>query len=522
MDPPRARDVKDLLLAPRLEPEEVKAILSRFGVRDPARADGNLQSIAEDPLAREALAEVLPELLTAVARSADADQALNLLERFVRASLGTRSLLSHFRSDPRALELLVLAFGASPFLAEILIRAPTWFYWVADPAVRFHPRTMRDITKDVTSALRAVPSEERQRQALRIAKRRELLHIGVRDLLRLASVEETVASLSALADVLIEKAFEISDAALRAELALPRRKTAKDAFVVIGLGKLGGEELNFSSDVDLMYVYATDEGRMAAAEDAPSRGDFARKLGRRLTAALADLGEEGALYRVDLRLRPEGRVGKVAHTLAEAEEYYRDRASTWERLALLKARPVAGDRALGERFLKEVRPFVFGRPFGAPELAEVREVKRRLDQKIAERAETDRHVKLGFGGIREIEFVVQALQLRHGQRRPELRERGTLPALRALHEGGVLAESELRELEPAYVFLRDVENKLQMVADTQTHTLPAENEALRACALRLGYADGPAPAEELLRRDYRRHTTAAHRVFVRVFEETAA
>jgi glutamate-ammonia-ligase adenylyltransferase len=291
---------------------------------------------------------------------------------------------------------------------------------------------------------------------------------------------------------------------------------------VIGLGKLGGEELNFSSDVDLMYVYATDEGRMAAAEDAPSRGDFARKLGRRLTAALADLGEEGALYRVDLRLRPEGRVGKVAHTLAEAEEYYRDRASTWERLALLKARPVAGDRALGERFLKEVRPFVFGRPFGAAEVAEVREVKRRLDQKIAERAETDRHVKLGFGGIREIEFVVQALQLRHGQRRPELRERGTLPALRALHEGGVLAESELRELEPAYVFLRDVENKLQMVADTQTHTLPAENEALRACALRLGYADGPAPAEELLRRDYRRHTTAAHRVFVRVFEETAA
>jgi glutamate-ammonia-ligase adenylyltransferase len=214
-------------------------------------------------------------------------------------------------------------------------------------------------------------------------------------------------------------------------------------------------------------------------------------------------------------------VGKVAHTLAEAHEYYQERASTWERLALLKARPVAGDRDLGLRFLKGLRPFVFGRPFGPKALEEVRDVKHRLDQKIAERAETDRHVKLGFGGIREIEFVVQALQLRHAQRRKELRDRGTLAALRALHEGGHLPEPEFRELEPAYVFLRDVENKLQMVADTQTHTLPVEREALRACALRLGYTDGPSPAEELLLRDYRRHTTAAHRVFERVFAEPA-
>ncbi len=517
-----ARAVRDLLLARHLEPEKVAALLSRHGIRDAPAADRNLQAMAEDPLAREALAEVLPELLAALARSADPDQALNLLERFVRASLGTRSLYAHFRTDPRSLELLVLTLGASPFLAELLIRAPTWFYWVADPAVRFHARSARDIAADVDAALRAVPSEERQRQALRIAKRRELLHIGVRDLLRLASVEETVASLSALADVLVQKAFEISEAALRAELGLPRRKGAKDGFAVLGLGKLGGEELNFSSDVDLLYLYASDEGQMGTGSASRSRGDFARSLARRITAALGDLTEEGALYRVDLRLRPEGRVGKVAHSLAEAEDYYRDRASTWERLAFLKARPVAGDRALGLRFLKQLRPFVFGRPFGGAALREVLEVKRQLDQKVAERAETDRHVKLGFGGIREIEFVVQAMQLRHAQRRPELRERGTLAALRALHEAGLVPEQDLHDLESAYVFLRDVENKLQMVADTQTHTLPREQEALRACALRLGYTDGPAPAEELLLRDYRRHTTAANRVFRRVFEEGGA
>ena len=165
-----ARDVRDLLLARHLEPEAVEALFSRYGIRDSAAADRNLQAMAEDPLAREALAEVLPELLASLGRSADPDQALNLLERFVRASLGTRSLYAHFRSDPRSLELLVLALGASPFLAEILIRAPTWFYWVADPAVRFHARTARDIAADVDAALRAVPSEERRRQALRIGR----------------------------------------------------------------------------------------------------------------------------------------------------------------------------------------------------------------------------------------------------------------------------------------------------------------------------------------------------------------
>ena len=513
-----ARDVRDLLLAPRLEPGDVAALLGAHGLRDAAAADRNLQSMAADPLDRKALAEILPELLLVLSRSADPDQGLNLLERYVRASLNPRSLFIHFKADLRCLEVLVLTCGASPFLAEILIRSPAWLYWLTDPAVLARPRGTREIAIEVDRALRASEGEELKRDALRVVKRRELLHIGVRDLLRLASVEETLLGLTRLADVLVRRAFDVSDEALRREHGLPARRSPRDAFCVLGLGKLGGEELNFSSDVDLVYVFASEDGRLGRRGAGLPRDQYAKQLARRLTAALGDVTAQGSVYRVDLRLRPEGQMGKLAVTVAAAEDYYRERASTWERLALVKARPVAGDRALGQSFLRRVQPFVYGRPFGPDDLAAMREVKRGIDKKVAARAETHRHVKLGFGGIREIEFAVQVLQLRHGRRVPRLRRRATLEALAALRETGRLEEAEARDLERAYLFLRDVENKLQMVADTQTHTLPDDAAALRTCALRLGY-QGPGPAEEALLADYRRHTEAAHRVFRRVMEE---
>jgi len=512
------RDVRELLLARRLEPGEVVALLGAYGFRDPTAADRNLQAMAEDPLARAALAEVLPELLLLLSRSADPDQGLTLLERYVRASVNARSLFSHFKADLRCLEVLVLTCGASPFLGEILIRSPAWLYWLTGGGVLSRARTAREIASEVDRALGASENEASRWDALRIVKRRELLHIGVRDLLRLASVEETLTSLSRLADVLIRKAFGVSDEALRREHGLPARRSPRESFCVLGLGKLGGEELNFSSDVDLVYVFASEEGHVGRGPLAMPRDEYARQLARRVTAALGDVTGQGSVYRVDLRLRPEGRLGKLAVTVAAAEAYYRERASTWERLALVKARPIAGDRVLGQSFLRRVRPFVFGRPFGPEDLAAVREVKRGIDKKVAARAETHRHVKLGFGGIREIEFAVQVLQLRHGRRQPGLRSRSTRKALAALRDAGRLGEAEALDLERAYLFLRDVENKLQMVADTQTHTLPPDVAALRVCALRLGY-QGPGPAEEALLHDYKRHTEAAHRVFRRVMEE---
>lgn len=519
-----AASVRDVLLAPQLAESQVESLLRPYRFRDPIAADRNLQAIAEDPTARGLLADILQEVLRCLAESPDADAALNHLERFVKATGGTLALLSHLRENPRTIAMLARTFGSSSFMAEILIRHPAWFYWLADPEVLERTRTPHDIERDVDAALAGVQTEGRQRDLLRIARRREILHIGVRDLLRRSTVPETGAALSGLAGILIDRALQTSDAALRQKLDLPPAAAGPGGqsaagFAVLGMGKLGGGDLNFSSDVDLIYVYGSDRGRMARATSAPDRPDYYKALALRLTAALSETSAEGYVYRVDLRLRPEGRVGPLAQSLAACEHYYGARGATWERLALLKAWPVAGDRALGARFLERVRSFVYGRPFGSDEVHEVRRIKHEIDRKIAARDETHRNVKLGTGGIREIEFVAQALQARHGRRQPRLRERNTLLALAALQERGLLSAEERQTLVDAYVFLRDVENKLQMVADAQTHSLPASADELRLCALRLGYRDEPGlSAGERLLRDHRKHSQATHRVFEDVFE----
>jgi [glutamine synthetase] adenylyltransferase / [glutamine synthetase]-adenylyl-L-tyrosine phosphorylase len=517
--------VRDILLAPHLQPGRAESLLEPYGFRDPGAADRNLQAIAADPATRLLLARILEELLRCLADSADPDGALNHLERFVKTGGNAFALLSHLEAHPRAMEVLAQAFGASSFMAEILIRHPAWLYWLSEPEVLDRPRTRAEIEQDLDRALESLHSEARRLDLLRITRRREILHIGVRDLLRLSSVTETTLALSGLAEALIQKACETAEGALRREHGLPTLAEAgpggapSSGFAVLGMGKLGGSELNFSSDIDLIYVYGSDRGRMARSPRAPSRPDFNKALALRVTAALADLTDEGYVYRVDLRLRPEGRVGPTAQSLAACEEYYRTRGVTWERMALLKAWPVAGDPKVGQRFLARVRPFVYGRPFGESDLEEVRRIKREIDRKIAARDERHRNVKLGVGGIREIEFVAQILQIRHGRRDPGLQARNTLAALAALAKQGLLGAPEHDTLKQAYVFLRDVENKLQMVADAQTHSLPRSEEEQHLCARRLGYraSGGVGPASALLR-DYEAHTEAVHRIFAAVLD----
>jgi glutamate-ammonia-ligase adenylyltransferase len=512
-----ARDVRDLLLAPRLDGIRAAELLRPYGFRDPLAAYRELQAMADDGAARAALAPLLPALLGALAASADADGALRRLERFLRAA-GSPAVFSHLAASPRMLDALALAFGSSPFMAEILTRHPTWLYWISESLGR--ARTREEMSHDLAAALAPLRSDERRREMMRIAKRREILHIGVRDLARLATVTETLDALSRLAETLIEAACLLADEGLRASLGLrplPARVPGGGApvgFTVLGLGKLGSGELNFSSDVDLVYLYASDHGRIAGGRSAPRRADYFPALARRVTAVLGASTGEGHLYRVDLRLRPEGRSGAVAHSLRSCEEYYRSRAATWERLALVRAWPVAGDTTLGIRFVERVRPFVYGTAFDAAALEDVRRVKRQMDRKIAGRGESHRHVKLGVGGIREVELVCQVLQVRFGGRHPDLRERGTLDAFAALRRSGLLVVEEHDALVRAYLFLRDVENKLQMVSDTQVHALPEAPEELRACALRMGYRDGGGrAAEDAFLSEYRSHTEATHRIF---------
>lgn len=504
-------NLKDLLLAPKLTPGEVASLLSLYGFKDIERADANLQEMADDLRGRQILAGILEELLSCLSQSVDPDRALNFLERFSRAALNKINLFSYLEGSPRTIELLAKTFGASPFMAEILIRDPEYLYWVSDPRVLHRERKRKEIERDLSTALKNIRTHEKKLDILRIFKRKEILRIGIRDLLKLSGVEETVAALSVLAEVLIQNAYEVCEGFLRQNST--RRKT-RAGFTILGMGKLGGGELNFSSDVDLIYLYGGDQENLAA--------DYFKPLAQKITAALSEIADEGYVYRVDLLLRPEGNQGDIACSLKDFKQYYETRGKTWERMALIKAWPVAGDQALGKKFLSMARPFIYGSPLDSQALDEIKSIKERIDRKILSRDQTHRNVKLGFGGIREIEFIVQSLQLCSGGQASGLRERNTVKALRALLAHRLLSGKEHRSLSEAYLFLRDVENKLQMVYDFQTHALPADEQELRDCALRMGYrdADRETAAKKFLD-DYRLHTTEVNRIFQSVFYSSA-
>jgi [glutamine synthetase] adenylyltransferase / [glutamine synthetase]-adenylyl-L-tyrosine phosphorylase len=516
MTPP---NVKDLLLAPRLDPEQVVSLLGPYGFKDPARADANLQAMAEDAPARLSLADILEELLDNVSRSADPDRAMNYFERYARAAVNKIHFFSYLKDSPRTLEILAKTLGGSPYMAEILIRDPHYLYWVTDPQVIHNiwgARKKREIEREILRSLKTIADERKRLDYLRVLKRRETLRIGVRDLLRLCSVEETLIDLSNLAETLISAAHWICSSALRREYGIPGK--AFGGFTILAMGKLGGGELNFSSDVDLIYLYASDQEEVTEGATTISASEYFRRLCQKITLALSEFTGEGYVYRVDLRLRPEGKAGNIAYSLDGFERYYQSRGETWERLALLKAWPVAGDRSLGRKFLEMARPFIYDRPFDLKALEEVRNIKRKIDLKQKGRQRQGRNVKLGAGGIREIELIVQALQVCHGARTPQIRERNTMKALVALRDQSIISAEECETLAQAYVFLRDVENKLQVVDDAQTHSLPIDGQELAACARRLGHSDDETgPAAEHFMRDYHLHTGRVNRIFQEIF-----
>ncbi len=526
-----------MLLAEGLLPGEVDYILRSYGLRDTKQADLNLQAMAGDPIQRRQLAEILGPLLDGIERTADPDQALNHWERLL-TTVPRSSLLKYLGSSPRMLDLLSTIFGTSDALAFSIIRDPMLIYWLSEPGVLDDQPKAAELSASVEVALQNVTAMELRLDALRRFKRREMLRIGVRDLLRLATVPETTEALSDLASVLIHAAYALVDAELKATYGVPRHRDAKGrlvetGFAVIGMGKLGGSELNYSSDVDVIYVYDSEDGTTAgrggksgkgaargeAAGRATSNEEYFERLARELTHVLTDSTKEGAVFRVDLRLRAEGTVGQLARSIDSYERYYATRGQTWERMALLKAWPVAGSARVGQAFLSRMRTFVLGESIKDVQacrrvLLDVRGVKDMIDRKIAARGHEQRNVKLGTGGIREIEFIVQSVQLLSANKLPTLWRRGTLASLHQFHELGLLTDREWEALERAYIFLRDVEHKLQMVHDLQTHALPDDDLELSRCAVRLGYArGGTLTAQALMMADHRRHTEFVNAFF---------
>jgi glutamate-ammonia-ligase adenylyltransferase len=385
------------------------------------------------------------------------------------------------------------------------------------------------LENDLNSSLRILKTREKKIETLCIFKRKELLRIGVRDLLKKTSVQKTTAALSMLAETILQKIYEICDEKMQTQFGEPRflRKKPnkrKRGFTILGMGKLGGGELNFSSDIDLIYMYESEEGwtsgQTSKGEKSKiSHHEYFRKLSQEITSILTGVTNEGTLYRVDLRLRPEGRSGPVANSLKAYLTYYENRGSTWERLALLKARPVAGDSILGLQFLKKVSPFIFQKSFSLTHLQEVKTLKDKIDHTIKKRGETQTNVKLGTGGIREIEFMVQTLQIFFGSNFKKICHRNTQTSLKKLLREKFISKETYNDLNHAYIFLRNAEHRLQMVHESQTHNLPQDLTELRICALRLDYRDqkGISASDQFLR-NYKTHTERVHRLFRKLFD----
>ncbi|MGH7412481.1 MAG: bifunctional [glutamate--ammonia ligase]-adenylyl-L-tyrosine phosphorylase/[glutamate--ammonia-ligase] adenylyltransferase, partial [Candidatus Methylomirabilis sp.] len=342
----RRSDIADpapLLLAISLPPAMVAELLAPYGFADPKRADENIQLLAGEPRSRERLARMLSELLSAVAETADPDQALNHWERFLQAGVNRSQLFDYLAGSPRMLALLCRMFGNSDSMAQTLIRDPLLVYWLAEEQVLTRGPSRLALERALRAILENVTAVELKLEALRRFRRREMLRIGVRDLLRLADVRETTAALSDLACVLIQAAYKIVETDLQGRYGIPmyrddRGRLVESGFAVVAMGKLGGGELNFSSDVDLMYVSASDEGETHPSHP-PSipNEEYFEYVARALTRALTDITQEGYVFRVDLRLRAEGAVGQLARSLEGYDHYYRTRGQGWERLALLKA-----------------------------------------------------------------------------------------------------------------------------------------------------------------------------------------
>jgi [glutamine synthetase] adenylyltransferase / [glutamine synthetase]-adenylyl-L-tyrosine phosphorylase len=375
---------------------------------------------------------------------------------------------------------LLHLLAVSSICANRLARNPETLLWLAQPEICFASRGHAEMLAEL-HALAGDSAADDNFGALRFWKGREMARVAVRELAAVAPLEETTGELSQIAEICLRRVFQFWDSELRQRYGSP-----KADFAILALGKLGGGELNHSSDVDLLFLYS-EEGQLASHI---SYHQFFNRLGNKILETFSTQHPAGSLFRVDLRLRPEGSAGPLTRSLESMENYYAGFGETWERIALIKGRGIAGSRELAYDFLRLHQPFIYPKSATPDLLDEIANIKHRIERDVVGPEKLDRDVKLGRGGIRDIEFIVQTLQLIHGSRNPFLQEASMLKALRALRELDLLPHDEVLALDNAYRFLRRVEHRLQIEAEQQIHTVPDEVEPLSrlACSLRFSSA----------------------------------
>lgn len=433
--------------------------------------------------------------------AAEVDTALEHLSEQDRAAL---------QGNARAGESLPRVFAASPFVAESCIRQSGLLAGLVESGDLFRAYDETALGEHLAADLATVADEATLLRALRRFRRREMARIAWRDLAGWAPTVETLRELTWLADTCVQGALDWWDAELQRRHGTPRDSEGNPVgLVVLGMGKLGGHELNFSSDIDLIFAFE-EEGETDGPRELENSEYFTR-LGQRLIRAINQMTEDGFVFRVDMRLRPWGDEGPLVMTFDQMEVYYTLHGREWERYAMIKARPIAGDLAAGERLMRQLHPFVYRRYLDYGAFGQLREMKAMIEREMARKGMRD-NVKLGPGGIREVEFIGQVFQLLRGGREKPLQQRGILSILRVLGEDEVLSAEEVAALEHGYDVLRRVENRLQAARDQQTQLLPEDAHERLRLAASMGHADWDGFISGF------NHTRAeVHRIFRHVF-----
>ncbi|MER6425570.1 bifunctional [glutamine synthetase] adenylyltransferase/[glutamine synthetase]-adenylyl-L-tyrosine phosphorylase [Streptomyces sp. NPDC001137] len=464
--------------------------LLRHGFTDPSAAERLLDSVELMHVRDD------PVLLDALGATADPDLALLGLVRLLEAQPGPtarRELLDTLIAAKPLRDRLLGVLGASAALADHLARHPR--DWEA--LVTYEPRDLHPGVEEFERGL----AEATDPVSLRVAYRRCLLSIAARDVCGTTDLAETAAELADLATATLRAALAIARAAAPEDTALCR-------LAVIAMGKCGGHELNYVSDVDVIFVGEAVDG---ADEGKALRS--ATKLASHMMRICSETTVEGSIWPVDANLRPEGRNGPLVRTLSSHLAYYQRWAKTWEFQALLKARPVAGDLELGEEYVAALEPLVWKAAERENFVADVQKMRRRVVENIPA-AEIDRELKLGPGGLRDVEFAVQLLQLVHGRADVALRSGTTLDALQALAAGGYVGRADAVQLDEAYRFLRSMEHRIQLYRLRRTHLVPEDEADQRRIGRSLGLRVDPV-AE--LNREWRRHAAVVRRLHEKLF-----
>ncbi len=494
----------DQLLSMLDSREEGEAWLASLGIVDTRAAHANLMRMASAGVPLDLLATICEQLTEAAPRLPDPDMAFNNLERFLLAARSPLSMAALFERDARALPNLLQMLANSQHFSDQLCADPENFDLLRMSEGRSVAREV--LVEELVGEVRPLQQDAEVRTSLRLLKRRETLRIAYGDLVEGVPIAQTARQISYVADAVVEAAL---DFAQRRVIKTYTRGNGKrfvpPKLAVLALGKLGGLELNYSSDIDLLFLWQTADQNAGAVE--ADFQDYANRVAQTLIRLLTETTDIGFAYRVDMRLRPEGRQGPICSNVERALTYYDRRGRTWERQAYVKARPIAGDLELGRDYLARLQPWVYRRYLTMVDITGIKALKRRIEERAQQKGNSTSDVKCGQGGIRDVEFVIQFLQLLSGGSDSGVRETNTIEAIGRLEQAGGLTHLEKTLLEENYCFLRKLEHRLQIMCDLQTHQLPRSEAELAKVARRMGFVGTPhVTALEAFQKDYEQRT----------------